>query len=85
MSESDSSLNFSDIATSDDDIPNPDKLYENLMFYLICQEPDVLKTNRKITGKRDRSCPLNFIDSWSDEMFLGSFLLIFRKINSAFR
>ena len=51
MSESDSSLNFSDFLSSDDETTLNDKLFENLMFYLICLEPDLLKVDRKISGK----------------------------------
>lgn len=73
MSESDSSFNFADFSSDDDDITFPDDLYENLIFYLICQEPEFLMVERKSTGKRDRSCPLNFIHSWTDKMFHRQF------------
>ncbi len=73
MSESDSSLNFSDFSSSDDDSQFSDKLCDDLMFYLICQEPTLFKCERKFTGKKDRSIPLNFIHSWSDEMFHRQF------------
>ena len=51
MSASNSSLKFSDLSSSDEDISFPDNLYENIMFYLIFQEPDIFKMDVKTTGK----------------------------------
>ena len=73
MSESDSEFNFSISSDSDEDISSPENLYENLIFYLICQEPSLFKCTRKFTGKKDRTIPLDFIHSWTDEMFYRQF------------
>ena len=73
MSLSDSDLNLSEFSNSDDENSFSPELYDDLMFYLICQEPDLFKLERKFTGVKDRSIPLDFINSWTDEMFYRQF------------
>ena len=69
MSSSDSDLNFSVSCDSDSDSEYHEDLYENLIFHLICQEPSLFKMTRKSSGVKDRIFPLNFIHSWTNEMF----------------
>ena len=58
MSSSDSDLKISDFSSSDDDSDYSVDFYDNLIFYLICQEPSIFKVDRLFTGKKNRSCPL---------------------------
>ena len=74
MSVSDSSLNLSFSSDSDDEFVFSEDLYENVLFYLICLEPSTFKLSRTFTGIKDRICSLNFINSWTDEMFYRQFL-----------
>ena len=73
MSDSDSVSNFTISSDSDDDLVFPVDLYENMLFYLICQEPSSFKMTRKSTGRIDRDSSINFINSWSDSMFYRQF------------
>ena len=73
MSDSDSVSNFTISSDSDDDFVFPVDLYENMLFYLICQEPSSFKMTRKSTGRIDRDSPISFINSWSDAMFYRQF------------
>ena len=73
MSDSDSVSNFTISSDSDDAFVFPVDLYENMLFYLICQEPSSFKMTRKSTGRIDRDSPISFIYSWSDAMLLDNF------------
>ena len=75
MSASDSDLNFSDFSDSDDDSYFSENLHENIMFYLISQEPDLFKIPRKFSGIKNRQCPIDFINSWTDVMFYRQFCM----------
>ena len=73
MSESDSSSNFSISSISDNDIAYSELLNENLIFYLICQEPSLFKSTRKFCGVKERKSSISFINSWTDIMFVDNF------------
>ena len=79
MSASDSDLNFSEFSDSDDDSYFSENLHENIMFYLICQEPDLFKIPRKFSGIKNRQCPIDFINSWTDVMFYRQFRMDHEK------
>ena len=69
MSESDSSSNFSINSKYESECELLEDLYENLVFYLICLEPALVKSNKKVSGIKNRNIPLNFIYTWTDVMF----------------
>ena len=55
MSESDSSLKLSFSCDSDDEFVFSEDLYENILFYLICQEPSTLLLPPKPAHTRDQA------------------------------
>ena len=83
MEESDDSSSSSSCSEDNDDAD--EECLQNFIFYLFVVDPTHFKEHARAHNiYRDREGPLNFIMSWSDEMFQRQFRLCKEDFNELF-
>ena len=74
--DNDSSSSESSESSEDDELNDGNEVMKNFIFYLFCLDPkQFVEHGRTANIHRDRQGALNFIISWSDDMFQRQFRL----------